>query len=97
LKPPIEFGLLRWANSSTVFNVIFSWMTLMTDLDFLEALPMSPPPNGAPPLDGAHYREMAHGLRKLAHQCRFAGARNEILQLAASYDRGADYFDGKER
>ena len=45
------------------------------------------------PLDGAHYREMAHGLRKLARQCRFPGARRELLQLAASYDRRADHFE----
>jgi hypothetical protein len=49
------------------------------------------------PIDGAHYREMAHGLRKLAHQCRLAGARRELLQLAASYDRRADHFDGRAR
>jgi len=48
-------------------------------------------------VDGAHYREMAHGLRKLAHKCRFAGARRELLQLAASYERRADHFDGRAR
>jgi hypothetical protein len=49
------------------------------------------------PVDGAHYREMAHGLLKLARQCRFAGARRELLQLAANYERRADHFDGRAR
>jgi hypothetical protein len=49
------------------------------------------------PLDGAHYREMAHGLRKLARQCRFPGARRELLQLAANYDRRADHFERRAR
>jgi hypothetical protein len=46
-----------------------------------------------PPPDGEHYREMARGLRELARQCRFAGARRELLHLAASYDRRANHFD----
>lgn len=69
----------------------------MTDPDIAEASSMSGPLNKASPLDGAHYREMAEGLRQLARQCRLAGARSELLQLAASYDRRADYFDGKAR
>ena len=56
-------------------------------------LPGTVPPGSASPLHGAHYREMAHGLRKLARQCRFPGARRELLQLAANYDRRADHFD----
>jgi hypothetical protein len=58
---------------------------------------MNGPRNTTPPTDGAHYREMAQGLRKLAHQCRFAGARRELLELAASYERRADLFDGRAR
>jgi hypothetical protein len=54
---------------------------------------MRGPPNSGPPLDGTHYREMAHGLRELARQCRLAGARRELLELAASYERRADHFD----
>jgi hypothetical protein len=53
--------------------------------------------NSGPPLDGAHYREMANGLRELARQCRFRGARKELLQLAARYDRRADHFDRRAR
>jgi hypothetical protein len=60
-------------------------------------LPMSRPRNSPLPLDGAHYREVAHGLRKLARQCRFPGARRELLQLAASYDRRADHFECRAR
>jgi hypothetical protein len=55
------------------------------------------PRGSAPPLDGAHYREVAHGLRKLARQCRFPGARRELLQLAANYDRRADHFECRAR
>jgi hypothetical protein len=70
---------------------------LVTDPDIWKALATSGPRHSAPPPDGAHYREMARGLRKLAHQCRFVGARRELLQLAASYDRRADHFDGRAR
>ena len=57
-----------------------------------------PPPkseqrSSTQPPDGAHYREIADGLRKLARQCPLPGARKELLQLAASYDRRAVYFD----
>ena len=48
-------------------------------------------------LDGAHYREVAHGLRRLARQCRFPGARKELLQLATNYDRRADHFEYRAR
>jgi hypothetical protein len=58
---------------------------------------VSRPRASAPPVDGAHYREIAHGLRKLARQCRLVGARRELLQLAASYDRRADHFDDRAR
>jgi hypothetical protein len=53
--------------------------------------------NNSLPLDGAHYREVADQLRKLAQQCRLAGARRELLQLAASYHRRADLFDARAR
>ena len=67
----------------------------MTDQDIWEALRVNEQRDSALPVDGAHYREMAHGLRKLARQCRLAGARRELLQLAASYERRADHFDGR--
>jgi hypothetical protein len=60
-------------------------------------LPMILPRGNDLPLDGAHYREVAHGLRKLARQCRFPGARRELLQLAANYDRRADHFECRAR
>jgi len=60
-------------------------------------LPMILPRSSTPGLDGAHYREVAHGLRKLARQCRFPGARRELLQLAANYDRRADHFECQAR
>jgi hypothetical protein len=58
---------------------------------------MNQPRVNALPIDGAHYREMAHGLRTLARRCRLAGARRELLQLAASYERRADHFDCRAR
>jgi hypothetical protein len=47
------------------------------------------------PPESAHYREMAHALRELARRCRFPGARRELLQLAARYERRADYFEDR--
>jgi hypothetical protein len=73
----------------------FRWVGLVTDRDLWEALPIHRPRNSGPPLDGEHYREMANGLRELARQCRFPGARKELLQLAARYDRRAEYFDAR--
>jgi hypothetical protein len=60
-------------------------------------LSMILPRGGDLPPDGAHYREVAHGLRKLARQCRFPGARRELLQLAANYDRRAEHFECRAR
>jgi hypothetical protein len=54
---------------------------------------MSAPQNGAPLRDGTHYREMADRLRELARQCRLPGARRELLDLAASFDRRAEHFE----
>jgi hypothetical protein len=70
---------------------------LVTDPDVWEALPANGPQHSDPPPDGAHYKEMAHGLRTLARQCRFPGARRELLQLAASYDRRAAHFERRVR
>lgn len=72
-------------------------VALVTDQENRDAFPMNGPRDSVSPPDGTHYREMANGLRKLARQCRFAGARRELLELAARYDRRADYFDGRAR
>jgi hypothetical protein len=56
---------------------------------------MKGPEDSIPSVNGEHYREMAHGLRCLARQCRYAGARRELLHLAANYDRRADHFDDR--
>jgi hypothetical protein len=62
--------------------------------------PVDPAPTTArpnnPPLDGAHFREIAHGLRSVARRCRYPGARKELLELAASFDRRADHFDAHQ-
>ena len=70
---------------------------LVTDRDIWETWPTNSSWNDTSRLDGTHYREMADQLRKLAHQCRFAGARRELLQLAASYTRRADIYDARTR
>jgi hypothetical protein len=40
--------------------------------------------------DGEHYREIAGKLREVARQCRFPGARRELLDLAVNYERRDD-------
>jgi hypothetical protein len=50
--------------------------------------------NAAPP-DSEHYREMARKLRELARECRFPGARRELLDLAERYERRADNLDAR--
>jgi hypothetical protein len=40
-----------------------------------------------------HYREIADKLREAASSCQFAGARKEILHLAARFDSRADHLD----
>jgi len=40
-----------------------------------------------------HYREVANKLREAASLCQFAGARNEILHLAARFESRADHLD----
>jgi hypothetical protein len=69
----------------------------VTEPDIWEPVPMVGRQQSAAPPGGAHFQEMAHSLRALARQCRFPGARREILQLAASYDRRADHFASRAR
>jgi hypothetical protein len=52
--------------------------------------------NNPPPPNGAHFREMARGLRSLARRCRYPGARKEMLELAASFDRRAGHLDAHQ-
>jgi hypothetical protein len=47
-----------------------------------------PRANAARP-DSEHYREMARKLRELAREFLFPDARQEILDLAARYERRA--------
>ena len=50
--------------------------------------------NAARP-DSEHYREVARKLRELARECRFPGARRELLDLAERYERRADNLDAR--
>jgi hypothetical protein len=45
----------------------------------------------------AHYREIADKLREAAASCQFAGARKEILHLAAGFESRADHLDHRVR
>jgi hypothetical protein len=69
----------------------------MTNPDIGEAAPVNGSSSGRPPFDGAHYREIAKRLRELARQCRFPGARRELLDLAATYERRAQQLEGRAR
>ena len=40
-----------------------------------------------------HYREIADRLREAARLCQLAGARREILHLAARFESRADHLD----
>jgi hypothetical protein len=40
-----------------------------------------------------HYREVAGMLREAAKWCQFAGARREILHLAARFESRADHIE----
>jgi hypothetical protein len=42
---------------------------------------------------GQHYREIASKLREIARECRFPGARREILDLASRLERRAGELD----
>ena len=44
-----------------------------------------------------HYRELADILREAARACEFAGARKEILHLAARFETRADHLDHRAR
>ena len=56
---------------------------------------MEEPGTGAPRLDSQHYRELAIKLRDIARQCRFPGARQEILDLASRYEVRANHLDAR--
>ena len=58
---------------------------------------MEEPPSSAPGSDSDHYREMAAKIRELARQFRFAGARQELLDLALRFERTADYLDARRQ
>jgi hypothetical protein len=45
--------------------------------------------------DSEHYRELATRLRGIARQCRYPGARREILDLASRYEVRANHLDAR--
>jgi hypothetical protein len=44
-----------------------------------------------------HYREIADLLRAAARACQFAGARREILHLAARFESRAAHIERRAR
>jgi hypothetical protein len=68
-----------------------------SEKQLVETSPAAARGNSSPPPDGAHFREIAQGLRVLARGCRYPGARTELLQLAASLERGADHLEARQR
>ena len=54
---------------------------------------MGEPKTAVAPVYGQHYRELAGKLCEFAHQCRFLGARQEILDLASRYEGRANHLD----
>jgi hypothetical protein len=56
---------------------------------------MGEPSANAARSDSDHYRDMARKIRELAHQFRFAGTRQELLDLALQYERKADSPDAR--
>ena len=46
---------------------------------------------------GQHFREIASKLREIARECRFPGARREILDLASRLERRADELDPRSQ
>jgi hypothetical protein len=100
------FGIVR-SNSMALLAyalLAFSGIAALA-LKRLRPTPLKPPVDTSPttarrssppPRDGAHFREIAHGLRALARRCRYPGARKELLELAASFDRRADHFDAHQ-
>jgi hypothetical protein len=47
--------------------------------------------------DSEHYRQLATRLRDVARQCRYPGARQEILDLASRYEVRANHLDARGR
>ena len=48
-------------------------------------------PDHAPPSED--YRQLAQGLRELAHETRRPYARQELLRLSGIYERRADHLE----
>jgi len=44
----------------------------------------------------AEHRAMTGEIRKLIRLASFPGARRDLLELAARFDRKADHFDSRE-
>ena len=56
---------------------------------------MEEPQGNAASSDSDHYRDMARKVRELAREFLFAGARQELLDLALRYERRADALDAR--
>jgi hypothetical protein len=54
---------------------------------------MEEPQGTGAPSGSEHYREIVSKLREIARECRFPGARREMLDLASRLERRADDLD----
>ena len=81
---------------SSIAALVLKSLRSASQKQSVKTLPTAARRNSSPPPDGAHFREIAHGLRKLARRCRYPGARTELLQLAASLERRADHLDARQ-
>ena len=83
---------MRWNVATTELAEPGAVAALLDRLSHLEQSTMEEP-TAAPRLDSQHYRELATKLRAIARQCRFPGARQEILELASRYEGRANHLD----
>jgi len=83
---------MRWNVAEPELAQIGAVETLLRRISRVGKIKMEEPGTRAPRLDSQHYRELAIKLRDIARQCRFPGARREILDLASRYEVRADHL-----
>lgn len=89
----LAYALLAFSGIAALAGKMFRSATLKPPV---ETPPETARRNSPPSPGGAHFREIAHGLRALARHCQYPGARRELLHLAASFNRRADHFDARQ-
>ena len=85
---------MRWNVTATELAETCAVADLLDRFSHLEQSTMEEPA-AAPRSDSQHYRELATKLRDIARQCRFPGARQEVLDLASRYEVRANHLDAR--